>query len=395
MRSFEFYAPTKVVFGPGSEERAGELVKEFGGTKALVHFGGQSAKRSGLLDRVVASLDAQGIGHVLFGGVEPNPRLSLVREGIKLVADEGIDFILAVGGGSVIDSAKAIAYGAADPARGDVWDFYLGQREATAAMPIGVVPTVAATGSEMSGSSVITENKTGTKRGYENNLSRPRFALMNPELTLTVSPYQTASGCVDILMHTMERYFNAAQPMYTTDRMAEALMRSVIYNARELKANPGDLQARAEVMWAAALSHNDVTGPRALGDWSCHQLEHELSGMFDVAHGAGLAAIWGSWARFVMDANPARFERFAMKVMDLEYHPEQGRDLAIQGIEAMEAFFRELGMPTSIPDLGINPSDKQLECMARGASRNGTRTLGTFRVLTEQDMLAIYRHAMG
>lgn len=395
MRSFEFYAPTKVVFGPGTEERAGELVRDFGGTKALVHFGGQSAKRSGVLDRVISSLEAAGIEHVELGGVRPNPHISLVREGVKFAKENGVDFIVAVGGGSVIDSSKAIAYGVADPEGGDPWDFYDGLREPVASIPVGVVLTIAGAGSEMSGSSVITEAKTGKKRAVKSDLCKPKFACMNPELTLTVPAQITASCNVDILMHTMERYFTSSEKMFLTDGIAESLMRTVVYNARALAKNPQDISARTEIMLCSTWSHNDMTGPVALADFACHQLEHELSGMFNVPHGAGLAAIWGTWARYVVDEDPTRFARFAIKVVGLGYNPESTKALALQGIEAVEELFKQIGMPTCIKDLGIDPSEGQLKSMARSCSRGGTRTIGSFKKLDEADMLAIYKKALG
>ena len=309
MLNFEYYTPTKVVFGKDTEKQAGELVKAFGGTKVLVHFGGQSAKKSGLLDRICNSLEEAGLSYVTLGGVVPNPHLSKVYEGIELCKKEGVDFILAVGGGSVIDSGKAIGYGVAN--EGDVWDFYAKKRTAKACLPIGAVLTIAAAGSEMSNSSVITNEDGWLKRGYNDDVCRCKFAVMNPELTYTLPAYQTASGCVDILMHTMERYFTKAENTMLTDSVAEGLMRTVIYNAKVLAEDPENYDARAQVMWAGSLSHNGLTGCGTEGDWASHQLEHELGGMFDVAHGAGLAAVWGSWARYVYKEKPARFAQFA------------------------------------------------------------------------------------
>ena len=279
MLNFEYYTPTKVVFGKDTEKQAGELVKAFGGTKVLVHFGGQSAKKSGLLDRICNSLEEAGLSYVTLGGVVPNPHLSKVYEGIELCKKEGVDFILAVGGGSVIDSGKAIGYGVAN--EGDVWDFYAKKRTAKACLPIGAVLTIAAAGSEMSNSSVITNEDGWLKRGYNDDVSRCKFAVMNPELTYTLPAYQTASGCVDILMHTMERYFTKAENTMLTDSVAEGLMRTVIYNAKVLAEDPENYDARAQVMWAGSLSHNGLTGCGTEGDWASHQLEHELGGMLD------------------------------------------------------------------------------------------------------------------
>ena len=313
MNDFQYYTPTKVVFGRGTEEQAGQLVKEQGGTRALVHFGGRSARESGLLDRVLASLDRAGVAHVELGGVVPNPRLSKVREGMELCRREGVDFLLAVGGGSVIDSAKAIALGLAY--EGDVWDLFSGQ-PARNCLPVGTVLTIAAAGSEMSNSCVITNEDGWKKRGLNTDLCRPRFAVMDPELTFTLPAYQTASGCVDIIYHTMERYFSGPETVEPTDSMAEGLMRSMLELSRRVVRDPRDYDARAGIMWAGSLSHNSLTGCGRggcgrIGDWASHQLEHELSGMFDVTHGAGLAAVWGAWSRYVMDAAPERFARFA------------------------------------------------------------------------------------
>jgi len=390
MLNFEYYTPTKVVFGKGTLDRVGEQVKAFGGKKVLIHYGGGSVKRTGVLDRVKASLDETGIPWVELGGVVPNPRLSLVREGIELCRREGVDFLLPVGGGSVIDSAKAIGYGVAGG--GDVWDFYDFKRTPAACLPVGVVVTIAAAGSEMSNSSVITNENGGLKRGCNNDLSRPRFAIMDPELTMTLPDYQTACGCVDILMHTMERYFNVSA-MDLTDALAEGLMRTVLDAARVLAKDPGNYEARANVMWASSLSHNGLTGCGAGGgDWSCHRLEHELGGMFDVAHGAGLAAIWGSWARYVLKEDPARFARFAVKVMGAE---PQGDDTAtaLKGIEAMEDFYREIRMPTNLRELGVEPTEEQILEMAEKCRVATRGRLGEVKRLHPEDMAEIYRMA--
>lgn len=391
MENFEYYAPTKVVFGKETETKVGELVAQQGCKKVLVHYGSGSVKRSGLLDRVFASLDEKGIHYVELGGVVPNPRLSLVYKGIDLCKEEGVDFILAVGGGSVIDSAKAIGYGVVN--EGDVWDFYEKKREATACLPIGVVLTIAAAGSEMSNSSVITNENGWLKRGCNFNYCRAKFAVMNPELTMTLPKYQTASGCTDIMMHTMERYFNQSENMELTDGISEHLIRTVMKNAKILMDEPENYEARAEVMWAGSLSHNGLTGCGTDGgDWSCHQLEHELGGMFDVAHGAGLAAVWGSWARYVMDARLERFAQFATRVMGVS--PMQTvKETALSGIEAMEAFYRELEMPTSIQDLGISVTEEQCRELAEKCSYFGKRTIGVVKKLDKNDMYQIYINA--
>lgn len=393
MENFNYYTPTKVVFGRETEEQAGELVREQECKKVLVHYGSGSVKRSGLLDRIYRSLDDAGIDYISLGGVVPNPRLSLVYEGIRLCKEEGVDFILAVGGGSVIDSAKAIGYGVAN--EGDVWDFYEKKRQAKACLPIGVVLTISAAGSEMSDSSVITKEEGWLKRGYNSDLGRAKFAIMDPELTMTLPKYQTASGCTDIMMHTMERYFNHVENMELTDGISEHLIRTVMKNAQILMEHPDDYNARAEVMWAGSLSHNGLTGCGTDGgDWASHQLEHELGGMFDVAHGAGLAAVWGSWARYVVDARPERFAQFAVNVMGVEKGTDE-METALRGIEAMEAFYRSIEMPVSIRELGVDPTDDQLREMAEKCSHFRKRTIGCVKKLDVDDMYRIYKNALG
>lgn len=391
MYPFQYYTPTKVVFGKDTEQKVGELVKEQGCKKVLIHYGGGSVVRSGLLDRVKKSLDATKISYIELGGAVPNPRLSLVYEGIKLAKAEGVDFILAVGGGSAIDSAKAIGYGVAN--EGDVWDFYDYKRVAQACVPIGVILTIAATGSEMSDSSVITKEEGWVKRGYSSDYSRPKFAIMNPELTMTLPDYQTACGCTDILMHTMERYFSNGGNMEITDTMAEALLRTVMKNAVILRDEPRNYNARAEIMWAGSLSHNGLTGcGNDGGDWATHKLEHEIGGLYDVAHGAGLAAVWGSWARFVCDNCLERFYRFAIEVMQVTDTGDK-KETAQKGIEAMEDFFRSIHMPTSFADMKLNPTEAEMKEMAHKCYVGTGGPFGSAKKLTEEDMLAIFEMA--
>lgn len=391
MHNFEYYTPTRVIFGKGAENETGRLVKEQNCKKVLLHYGGNSAKKSGLLDRVCRSLEEEGIEYVSLGGVVPNPHLSLVREGIELCKREGVDFILAVGGGSVIDSSKAIGYGSAN--EGDVWDFYDKKREPGACLPIGAILTIAAAGSEMSNSSVITNEDGWLKRGYNNDKCRCKFAVMNPELTYTLPDYQTQCGCVDILMHTMERYLNHGENMEMTDGISEALMRTVIKNASILKEDPGNYEARAEIMWAGSLSHNGLTGCGTDGgDWASHQIEHELGGMFDVAHGAGLAAVWGSWARYVYKDSLDRFVKFAENVMQVS-HSDNKEKTAFAGIEAMEAFYRSVDMPTSFKTLGIEVTDAQIEELAEKCTFFGRRTVGCVKALGKEDIMKIYAAA--
>lgn len=391
MSNFSYYTPTHVYFGRGTQNQVGELVRAQGCKKVLIHYGGQSARRSGLLAQVEASLDAAGVAHVQLGGVVPNPHLSLVYEGIELCRREGVDFILAVGGGSVIDSAKAIGYGMCMD--GDVWELYNHTRRATGCLPIGVILTIAASGSEMSDSSVITKEEGGIKRGYNDDICRPKFAIMNPELTMTLPDYQTACGCTDILMHTMERYFVQGDAMEITDSIAEALMRTVMEQAKILRDDPKNYDARAEVMWAGSLSHNGLTGCGHDGsDFASHRLEHEMGGMFDVAHGAGLAAVWGSWARYVYQNCMPRFVRFARNVMGVEADLSDDA-AALRGIELMEDFFRSIHMPTCFSELGIQPTQEQLEEMAHKCYLAVGGLLGSAKKLDEGDMLAIYKMA--
>ena len=390
MRSFEYFAPTKVIFGKDSHLQIGDILKKENCHKVLIHYGGKSAVASGLIDEVSGYLTDAGIDFVTLGGVVPNPRLSKVREGIELCKKENVDFILAVGGGSVIDSAKAIGYGVANPWT-DVWNFYLKTEVPTACLPIGVIPTIAASGSEMSNSSVITNEDGWLKRGAAKcDLCRPKFALMNPKLTYSLPQYQTESGCVDILMHTMERYFVNIETMEMTDSISESLMQTVIYNARILMREPDNYTARAEIMWAGSLSHNGLTGcGTGGGDWACHQLEHELGGLYDVTHGAGLAAIWGSWARYVYDVNPERFAQFATNVFDIPCGLDFEKT-ALAGIEAMEDFFRSIKMPVSLHELGLDLDDQQIHELAFKCSYEDTRTIGVFKQLNMKDMEKIY-----
>ena len=395
MKDFKYYAPTEVVFGEKSEEQVAALVKKYGGTKVLVHYGGQSAVRSGLLDKICGLLEEGGITYVKLGGVVPNPRLSLAKEGIQLCRQEGVDFILAVGGGSVIDSAKCIAYGVC--MNEDVWDLYLGKAEAPKTMlPVASVLTIPAAGSEMSEASVITNEEGDVKLGYSNNLSRPKFAIMNPRRTMTLPPYQTAAGVTDMMMHTMERYFTKDDDMDFTTDIAEAMLRSIKNAIFAVLKNPEDYRYRAQIMWGGSLMHNGLTGCGVADDWATHQLEHELSGLFDVTHGAGLAAIWPSWARYVMHENLSRFVRFAVNVMNVPNDFTDPEGTALRGIEAMERFYHAIGMPINIKELiGRDITDEEIKEMTRKCSRDYQRTCGCLKVLEAKDMEAIYKMAKG
>ena len=390
MFDFKYFTPTKVMFGKNAEDKVAQLIQEFGGKKVLIHYGGGSVIRSGLMQKVTDQLDKAGIPYVKLGGAVPNPRLSLVYEGIELCKKEGIDFLLAVGGGSAIDSAKAIGYGVMND--GDVWDLYDYKKQAKASMPLGVILTLAATGSEMSDSSVITKEEGLVKRGYSSDYGRPKFAILNPELTMTLPDYQTACGCTDIMMHTMERYFTNGGNMELTDSMAEALLRTVKEQAKILVKDPNNYEARAEVMWAGSLSHNGLTGcGNDGGDWMTHKLEHELGGLYDVAHGAGLAAIWGSWARYVYKDCLPRFKRYAINVMGVPANAGTDEEIALKGIEAMEDFYREINMPTNLKELGVNATDEDLALMAHKCAVGVNGAKGSAKLLHEEDMLAIYK----
>lgn len=392
MKDFNFYAPTQVVFGRNAEPQVAKLIKKYGGSKVLLHYGGSSAVKSGLLAEIENYLKTEGIEYISLGGVVPNPRLSLVYTGIELCRKEGIDFILAVGGGSVIDSSKAISAGMFYD--GDVWDLYLKKDVATKYLPIGCVLTIPAAGSEMSDGSVITKEEGGLKKDYGTDDFRCKFAIMNPERTTTLPAWQTACGVVDIMMHTMERYFSKHDEMETTDAIAEAILRTVKNYAPKVLANPDNYEYRAQIMWAGSLAHNGLTGCGTSGDWATHMIEHELSGMFDVSHGAGLAAMWGSWARYTCKENISRFARFAVNVMGVAQNFRSVEETAEEGIKATEAFFRSIGMPTDIKTLiGKEISDAEIEEMADKCSDYGKNTTGTLKRLTCDDLVNIYKMA--
>ncbi|MFR5879998.1 MAG: iron-containing alcohol dehydrogenase [Cloacibacillus evryensis] len=370
-------------------KKTGALIREQG-SKGDGRLRRRSVKRSGLLDRVLASLDESGVSHIELGGVVP---IRAFQRSAKdwAVRREKADFLLSVGGGSVIDTAKAIGYGV--PYEGDVWDFYTGKATAQASLPMGCVLTIAAAGSEMSNSSVITNEDGGLKRGCKNDLSRQRFAVLNPELTYSLPPYQTANGAVDIMMHTMERYFTTEKDLLLTDALAEGLMRTVMECAHTLRGDPENYAARANMMWASSL-HNGLMGCGTVEDWASHQIEHELSGMFDCSHGAGLAAIWASWARYVMDADCARFARFAVNVMGVPRGADD-RATAERGIAAAEDFYRSIEMPTNIRELGYELSGEQINELAEKCTYYGTRTIGNFKKLDREDIVKIYEMARG
>lgn len=392
INDFNFYAPTRIVFGKTAEQQIGALVASQHGSKVLIHYGGGSAERSGLLNIVREQLRQAGISFVELGGVVPNPMLSKVYEGIELCRREQVDFILAVGGGSVIDSAKAIGYGV--PYDGDVWDFWDSKGVPQACLPIGVVLTIPAAGSEMSSSTVITKDDGLVKRGFNCDLCRCRFAVMNPERTYTLPPYQTAAGATDIMMHTMERYFSKYEDMTLTDAIAEALLRTVKDSVLAVMEHPDDYRNRAQIMWAGSLAHNDLTECGTEKDFATHKMEHELSALFSVTHGAGLAALWPSWARYVKDKHLSRFVRFAVNVMGVENDFAHPDETAEKGLRAVEDFYHKIGMPTNIHELlGREITDDEIEEMVEKCSRGGTLTLGAMEKIGTDDMRAIYRMA--
>ena len=391
MNDFSFYSPTKFVFGRGAEAKVGSLVRAFGGTKVLLHFGGGSVKKNGVYDAVVKALESEGVGYVPLGGVQPNPRSGLVREGIALCRKEGVDFILAVGGGSVIDSAKAIAFGTLYD--GDFADFYFGkdvknQPQVPKALPIGTVLTIAAAGSEGSANSIINLEPGNLKRGATGDALRPKFSVLNPEFTFTLPPFQTACGLTDIFAHVVERYFTPTKEVEITDALCEAVMRTVVKEGAKVMANPRDYDARANIMWAGTVAHNNVCGVGRAQDWSSHGIEHELSALYDCAHGAGLAVVMPAWMDYVMEADIARFARFAERVWDVrEGSPEE---MAKEGVRRYRAWIKSIGMPQNFAELGAKTEDIPALVEKLGLKGN---TLGAFRPLNDADVAAILRIA--
>ena len=357
MKDFLYYAPTKVFFGKDKQKEIGDIVKEYGYKTVMLQYGKESIKKSGLYDEVVSALTDKGIKVIDFGGVEPNPKVSFVREAIKVAKENNIELILAVGGGSAIDSAKSTAAGALYD--GDVWDFPSQKATPKASLDVACILTIAAAGSEMSSSAVLTNTELNIKKGFNSSFNRCKFAIMNPELTFTVSKYQTSCGIVDIMAHTMERYFTVAEPTDLTDRIAEAILKAVISAGKVLMENPCDYDARANMMWASSLSHNDLTGCGRENALCVHQLEHALSGEFDfIAHGAGLAVLFPAWARFIYKENPSRFAQFARRVWDVD--EDDDLKASLLGIEKMEEFFKEIEMPLSLREFGIENVSERL-----------------------------------
>ena len=391
MNQFEFYTPTRVFFGRGEEKKVGALIKSYGFQKVLLHYGKGSIKSSGLYDTVTESLRKEGIAFCELGGVEPNPKLSLVRKGCELVRAQQIDFILAVGGGSALDSAKAIAVCSQHDC--DPWLICSKKQIPERALPVGCILTLAATGSEMSSSAVITNDETKIKRGFNTEWNRPLFSILNPELTFTVSPYQTACGIVDIMMHTLERYTTMKQEVPLTDRIAESVLKSTMEAGQVAMVDPCNYDARATLMWAGSLSHNDLTGCGRPYFMVCHQLEHEMSGLYDhIAHGAGLACIFPAWAKYAFRYNVPRFCQYAVRVWNCEMDYANPEKTALEGISKTEAFFRSIGMPTKMSELGVSKQDIPL--MSEKCTNFGERTLPGYIEYTKKEIAEIFELAL-
>ena len=390
MNSFEFQCSTRIIFGLGKESCIGEQVKAYGGSRVLIVFGGGSVKRTGLLPRVEDYLDQAGIAWTELGGVKPNPELGLVHTGVDLARKEKIDFILAVGGGSAIDTAKAIALGV--PYDGDVWDFFDKVADPKTILPMATILTLPATGSEISRATVITKEDGGVKKGLNHPLLRPVFSILNPELTYTLPPYQTASGAVDILMHTFERFFSKSNTNELTDMIAESIMRTIFKNTPIALADATNYQARSEIMWAGSISHCELTGLGLPGDWASHQIEHELSTAFGVAHGAGLAAVWGSWARYTMREGLDRFTKYAADLWGISTGDAEADALA--AIVKTEEFFTSIGMPICLSELiGRTITEEEIKVLAHKCTFLGKRTIGNLIVMKEPEIEDVYRLA--
>jgi alcohol dehydrogenase YqhD (iron-dependent ADH family) len=390
MNNFTYHNATKIIFGKGTESQVGDETKRYA-TKVLLHTGMGSVKRSGLFDRVTKSLQAAGVDFVELSGVQPNPRLGLVRQGIKLCREQKIGFVLAVGGGSVLDSAKAVAAGV--PYSGDVWDFYDGQARPEAALPVGCVLTIPAAGSETSGSSVITKEEGGFKRGLTSTeFLRPAFAILNPELTVTLPPFETAVGAADIMSHVMERYFTNTAHVDFTDRLCEATLKGVIRNLPLVLANPRDYDARAELMWLGTIAHNDLLGTGREEDWASHGIEHELSGLYDVPHGAGLATVFPAWMKSVYRHKLPRFCQFAVRVWNVEMDHANPEKTALEGIAKLQGFYTSCGLPVNLKELGV-PDDK-LGVMADKATAGNRHQLGNFVKLDRNAVLDVLKLAL-
>ncbi len=388
MENFTFYSPTFFAFGKDTENDAGKYVKRFGGSKVLIHYGGGSVVRSGLLDRVKKSLEDAGIPYVTLGGVKPNPRSGLVYEGIELCRKEKVDFVLAVGGGSVIDSSKAIAAGTIYD--GDFWDYYMGKR-IEEALPVGTILTIAAAGSEGSPDSVITKEEGMFKRGASGDAIRPKFSILNPALTQTLPAYQTAAGITDILAHLHERYLTNTKDVEVTDRLIEGLMLTMIHEGPRVIADPNNYEARANIMWAGMMAHNNAVGVGRSQDWNSHNIEHELSALYDCAHGAGLAVTMPAVFKYVYRHDVMRFAKLATRVWGCQMDFDDPERTALEGIAALENFLRSIGMPLTFGELGAKEEDipQLVKALCYGNGRGGS--ISGFVTLNEEDCTKIYK----
>ena len=390
MRDFEFYSPTKMIFGKSKEDTIGQHIKDFGGNRVLLHYGQSSAVKSGLIGNIKHKLENLGIEYVELPGVQPNPRLSLVRRGIQLCKEYNLDFILAVGGGSVIDSAKAIGVGAAD--HGDVWDFFTRERTPTASYPIGCVLTIASAGSESSNSCVVRNEEENVKRSILTDIIRPKFAILNPSLTFGLPKYHIACGISDIIMHTLDRYFTDAKDTGITDRVSEGILVTAMNYGKISLDDPYNYSARANLMWAGSLSHNTLTECGKPRDFSVHAIERGISGSYDIAHPAGLTIVWPNWARYVYKYNIMRFAEYAVNVMGCKMNFENPEATAIEGIEKTEEYFKSIDMPTSFGDANLFPTGEKMEEIAGYAV--GAGDIGTFKKLNKEDIKHILSEAL-
>ncbi len=391
MVKFNYYTPTEIVFGKSSEQEVANLINIYGGKKVLIHYGGQSAIKSGLIDSIKERLEKNEIYYKTLGGVVANPVLSKIEEGIELVKAEKLDFILAVGGGSVIDSAKAIAVGSLS--KDPIWEF-VGNNDIEKALPVGVVLTIAAAGSEMSSGAVITNDQTNLKRDFGGRALRPKFAILNPTLTYTLPKYQTVCGAADIIMHTVERYFTNATSMDITDEISKVLIQNVIKHTKTLLEDSENYASRAEIMWSGSLSHNGLTGARSDGgDWACHQMGHELSAKYNLAHGESLTVLWSTWARYVYSENPSRFRKFAVEVMGVDENDKGTTKIILEGINKLESFFKDIGLSTSLKLLDFDISDEDIQDMALKTTHNNTFTPGSIKKLSFDDVVNIFTNS--
>lgn len=390
MENFNFYSPTEFVFGKDTEKEVGDLVRKYGAKKVFLHYGGGSIKRTGLYDRVTKTLKESGVDFVELGGVKPNPVDSKVYEGIELCKKENCDFVLAVGGGSVIDSAKAIAAGVKYD--GDFWDFYDRKASIKDALPVGTILTIPAAGSEGSSATVITNEKEGLKRGSGSNVLRPKFSIINPELTYTLPMWQTSAGIVDMMAHIFERYLSKTQDVILTDRLMESTLISIMEAARKIMDEPEDYEARATICWSGTIAHNGILGVGRQEEWTTHGLEHELSALYDMTHGAGLAVMFPAYMTYTLDEDIERYYRLATQVFGVPANHFDKKTAALEGIKRLKAFFREIGMPTTLEEADAKAED--IPKLLNTLEKNSGKSFGNFKKLTLEDAENIYKLAL-